>query len=65
MLTRLEQINQIGEGAAVVLTSMLYALFVKMFIGKALHDSFIGRAFPSEEEVRDNKVEERHNLRVA
>lgn len=40
-----------GQGLAVAAIGVLYGLLLRLFVGRPLHDSFMAKAFPSQEEV--------------
>lgn len=52
VLQHLSALDRIGAGCAVALVSILYGVLLKLFIGKALSDSFKARAYPSAEVIK-------------
>ena len=63
VLSHLGAIQLIGAGCAVAIVSILYGVLVKLFIGRALSDSFLERAYPSVETIKSGN--DRGKLKTA
>lgn len=49
---------QIGPGISIGLISLFYTVMIKLFISNPMHDSFIAKAYPSEEAIAMAKIRE-------
>ena len=65
VLSQLSSIDRIGAGCAVAIVSLLYGVMVKLFIGRALSDSFKLRAFPSVEQIKNHTSKKDIDLSAA
>jgi hypothetical protein len=65
VLEHLDRMDVVGPGVAVGFVSPLYGLFVKIFIGRPLYDSFMFRAYPSAEAVSGSHDDDRDHLQSA
>ena len=65
VLQHLGRLETIGLGLAVALSCLLYGILAKFFVGKALQQSFLSRAFPVADLIENGNNSRNDPIRVA